>query len=418
MIYVICAFFLIPLWGFSWWLLQRLLGTQSVTVADAAGQKPSATPAGTYADWVVHNLEEMFYKVNPKVVRWCIWGVVAVAGLGGFFLPATLPQVNRNAVEEAMALNKQGDYSGALSILRDYEDEDSPLVYNEIGVALLGQRSYEDAANALRRALALEPTYGKAHANLGAVYKMMDNQERMNFQRSRSNEMAKYPLDAERVWGMSGDITQGLGLRLAIAAVCMFVAYRIPRFMVNWLRNRRMAKYDEQLPDALIMASNGLRAGFSLVQALDIVANETTPPLSQEFQLVLKEHRLGADLDTALEHLARRVPSMDTRIFVNSMNILREVGGNLTEIFDTLAETIKERKRVQSKIKSMTAEGTTQAYILSVLPVVLCFIMYKLNPESTGLLFTTTLGWVFVAVMAIMEIVGLVWMLKMVKVRI
>lgn len=407
MTYLISAFFLLPLWGFCYWLLGRLLGT---------GKENEEKQA--YVDWLAETLEQMFYQVPPARLKTAVVSLVIGAAVLGFLLPSTLPNVDRMTVEQAMQHNKRGEYDKALSILLRVKGENSPLVFNEIGVAQLGEKNWEGAADAFRDALAIEPTYGKAHANLATAYQMMGNSERMQFQISRAGEMGKYPLSADTVWGISRDYTRGLGTRLLVALVFAAIAWRVPKWGVLWLKRRRMAKYDDQLPDALIMASNGLRAGFSLVQTLEMVSNEATPPLSQEFQLLLKEHRLGADLDEALEHLALRLPSMDTRIFVNSLLILRQVGGNLTEIFDTLAETIKERKRVHAKIKTMTAEGTTQAYILSVLPIVLGFIMYKLNPETMSLLFTTTLGWVLVVLMGLMEAVGLFWMLKMVKVRI
>ncbi len=407
--YLLLAFLLLPLWGLAYALLARF---RHESDGEAKGR------VERYLDWIHDNLNEMFYQVPRRRVGTALLVVLLLAGVGGFLLPAGLPSVNRMALENAMDLNRRGEHEAAHQQLQDALREPSPLAYNELGVSLLGLGDYEAAADAFRNALALEPTYGKAHANLAMAYRFLDNQERMQFQLTRAREMAKYPLNADAIWGRQRDVTQGLVLRLCSALLFVFLAWKLPRLVVATLRNRRMARYDAQLPDALIMAANGLRAGFSLVQALEMVSRETTPPLSQEFQLVLKEHQLGAELNEALEHLARRIPSMDTRIFVNSMIILREVGGNLTEIFDTLAETIKERKRVQQKIKTMTAEGTTQAYILALLPVVLGFIMYKLNPEVTGLLFTTSLGWLLILLMALMEGLGLAWMLKTVKVRI
>ncbi len=416
MTYLITAFFILPLWGFFYWLLARFLGTGKKT---AEGESPDQSrEKKPYADWLAESLDEMFYQVPARRLKTGVLCLVFGAALLGFFLPATLPDVDRMGVEKAMQHNKRAEYDQALNILYRFQEEDSPLVFNEIGVAHLGQKDWESAANAFRRALAIEPTYGKAHANLATAYKMMQNRERMQFQESRAREMAKYPLNPDAIWGIERDYTEGLFTRIFLALALAALAWQAPRWVVFWLRRKRLARYDDQLPDALIMAANGLRAGFSLVQTLEMVSQETAPPISQEFQLLLKEHRMGADLDEALEHMARRLPSMDTRIFVNSLLILREVGGNLTEIFDTLAETIKERKRVQAKIKTMTAEGTTQAYILAILPVVLGFIMYKLNPDTVGLLVTTSLGWVLVALMALMEGVGLFWMLKMVKVRI
>jgi tight adherence protein B len=188
--------------------------------------------------------------------------------------------------------------------------------------------------------------------------------------------------------------------------------------IINFFRRRRINKFDDQLADGLVMASNGLRAGFSMLQAFDVVSKEARPPLSQEFELLLKEHRLGYELDEALRHLYERMPTTDTRIFVNSILILRETGGNLTEIFDTISETIQERKRVQKKIKTMTAEGKTQAVILAILPIALGFILGMMTPEVFSLMYTTFLGWILIILMALMEGAGFFWMLKIARVKI
>ena len=112
------------------------------------------------------------------------------------------------------------------------------------------------------------------------------------------------------------------------------------------------------------------------------------------------------------------MPTKDANIIVNSILILRETGGNLTEIFDTLSETMQERKRVLDKIKTMTAEGVMQTYMLAALPLVLALILDQMNPEIFSLLYTTPVGWMFIVLMALMEGIGIFWMLKIVKVKV
>ncbi|MDO9264873.1 MAG: type II secretion system F family protein, partial [Desulfosalsimonadaceae bacterium] len=185
-----------------------------------------------------------------------------------------------------------------------------------------------------------------------------------------------------------------------------------------YLRHRRRKKFDEQLADGLVMIANGLRAGLSLVQAIEMVVKEGKPPLSQEFEMVLREHHLGSSLGDALKHLAERMTGTDTKIMVNATLILLESGGNLPERFDSLAQTIQERKRLQLKIKSMTAEGETQAWILALLPLVLGVILNTMNHEVFSLMYTTVLGWIILILIFLMEAVGLFWMLKIVKVKI
>jgi tight adherence protein B len=407
MTYTLAVVFLLPAWGFAYWLLRRCAGD------DAGESRLQARVA-----WLHKRLDEMFLPVEEKTLRRGLLLWLLCAALLGLALPSTMSGVSMLRVNKAVQLNKEGKYKEARDILRDLEAVESPLVHNELGVAHLGLGDYENALTSFRRALQIHPVYAKAHANLATAYGAMENFERRDFERARAKEMAKYPPKEEEIYALGRSPLSDALLRVCLAGLLLFGAWKTPPQIIRLMRARRLKRYQEQLPDGLIMASNGLKAGFSLLQAMDVVATETAAPLSQEFRLVLKEHRLGSDLNDALLRLAERMPSNDTRLFVNAVIILRETGGNLTEIFDTLASTIKERKRVLEKIDTLTAEGRTQAYILSVLPVVLCLIMYKLNPEDVSLLFTTALGWMLIAIMALLEIVGLTWMLKMVKVNV
>ncbi len=408
-LYLLTACFLPPLWGICYCLASWLLG----------GRKQEAS--GGFQQYVtgLHNtLDQMFYQVSESRIRFWLLSLLLVAGLAGFLLPSTLSGINRTSLHAAMEHNRKGEYKQARNLLLGYESSDSPLILNELGVAYMGMGDYDEAMDYFRAALSLQPYYGVAHANLATAYLHKENLERWRFERARSIEVGKYPLASSEIYNLDSSVAGQILLRLFVAAVFMLAAYNLPRLLIHFLRSRRTKRYEEQMPDALLMASNGLKAGFSLLQALEVVASEMPPPLSQEFRLVLKEHQLGSELDVAFERLAERMPTMDTRIFVNSLAILRETGGNLTEIFDTLAETIKERKRVLQKIKTMTAEGETQAYILAALPVVLGLIMYKLNPENMDLLFQTPLGWMIVLLVILMEGVGIFWMLRMVKVKV
>ena len=410
MVYLLTACFLPPFWGICYWLAQLVLGDRK---KDGHGSS-----FGRYVSWISNTLDQMFYQVPEKKIRTFLLASMLVAGLAGFLLPSSLSGISKNSLHTAMELNRKGHYKEARNALLGYESSKSPLILNELGVAFLGMGDYDEAMDYFRAALSMQPYYGVAHANLATAYLHKENLERWRFERARSIEVGKYPLSTSEIYNLETSIVSQLLLRLFVAAIFMLAVYNLPRLIIRVLRSRRIKRYEEQMPDALLMASNGLKAGFSLMQALEVVASEMTPPLSQEFRLVLKEHQLGSELDEALEHLAQRMPTLDTRIFVNSLAILRETGGNLTEIFDTMAETIKERKRVLQKIKTMTAEGETQAYILSALPLVLGLIMYKLNPENMELMFGTPLGWMIVLLVVLLEAVGIFWMLKMVKVKV
>jgi tight adherence protein B len=179
-----------------------------------------------------------------------------------------------------------------------------------------------------------------------------------------------------------------------------------------------MERFDQLLPDGLLMISNALRAGLSFPQALEIVAKEAPKPLNQEFAMILKEHRLGLTVDDAMANLTRRITTTDTKIVVTAVMILRETGGNLAEIFDNMAQTMRERKKVKQKIKAMTAEGVSQSYMLAALPFVLGWFLNKFNTEVFSLLYTTFLGWVMIIFMILWGGSGVYMMRKIVQVKV
>jgi tight adherence protein B len=400
---------LVLFWGAAYLWMGELL---------AAGTGGGQSRLETRAREIAARLDDMFVPASPRAVRAVLIGCLAVGGLIGFFLPGATTSIETYAIEQAVALNKAGNYEGALSALSRYGSSRSALAQNELGVAYLATGNLDLAEKAFLQAAELAPTYAKAQANLATVYGLRGEAEKQAFAQSRARAVERFPLAEDALYPPSETFSSQLPLRVFTALLAAWGFWRLPGLALYWLRRRRARRFETQLADGLVMTSNALRAGFSLLQALDLTAQKAPAPLSQEFGLVLKEHRLGADLSDALHRLTQRVPSPDTRIFANSVIILRETGGNLTEIFDTLSETIQERKRVMKKIKAMTAEGETQAYFLAALPPVLGVILYQLDPDSISLFFTTFGGWLMLALMALMEVVGLTLMLRIVKVKV
>lgn len=381
---------------------------------------PDGTPGvlDRTAERASRALDEMFRQVSPGRFKLVL---VLCAGCGaalGFLAPGAAAVLEVRSLERAVELNRAGNHEAALASLEDFKSLPSALAANERGVAHLALGDLEAAERDFRQAVEWVPAYAKAQANLGRTYAALGDQERARFQHSRAMAVDRLRVSRTEILGLPGGFGRNLGTRVLLALALGWAFFRLPGLAVELLRRRRVRAYDEQLPDGLVMAANGLRAGFSLLQALQMVAEQAPAPLGQEFGLMIKEHQMGSDLDQALTRLAGRMPTPDTRIFVNSLVILRETGGNLTEIFDTLADTIRERKRVQQKIKTMTAEGETQAWFLAALPPVLILILHQLNPENTGLFFTTFGGWMLVLLMALMEGLGLFLMLKTVKVKV
>ncbi|MDM8555203.1 type II secretion system F family protein [Desulfococcaceae bacterium HSG7] len=378
-----------------------------------------AVAMAKYGKNLYDRLYAMFFKISEVNVRRIVLFSILLGGVIGFFLPGKLSEFeSRLAITQSLKLNKAGNYEEAVAGLVKLRAPDSPIVHNELGVAYLGMRNYDSAVREFKTAIRLLPNYSKPHLNLARAYNFQRKEIEASLEFTRAQETAKYPVSDQLVFGIRAGLWDNIALRLFLAALMAFLGYKLPDWVIMFLRSRRMKKFDAQLPDGLIMASNGLRAGLSLLQTLEIVSRESPVPLGEEFGEVLDQNRLGSDLDEALLGLYKRMPTKDANIFVNSVLILRETGGNLTEIFDTLAETMQERKRVLDKIKTMTAQGVMQTYMLAGLPIVLALILDQMNPEVISLLYTTPVGWMCIILMALMEGVGVFWMLKIVKIKV
>ncbi|MGH2747730.1 MAG: VWA domain-containing protein [Actinomycetota bacterium] len=190
----------------------------------------------------------------------------------------------------------------------------------------------------------------------------------------------------------------------------------IPYIVLGFAVQRRSTKMQSQLADILMILASSLRAGHSFLQALDAVAKEIGGPGGQEFSRVVGEIRLGRKIEEALNDLAERVGSDDFEWAILAVNIQREVGGNLAEVLDTVAETIRERGVVRRQIQVLSAEGRLSIAILTALPFMVAIYMAFANPDYLGLLFSTRIGLAMVTVAAALMGVGLVWMRKVVKI--
>lgn len=157
------------------------------------------------------------------------------------------------------------------------------------------------------------------------------------------------------------------------------VGFFIPKFYVGRLKNRRLQRFDGQLADMLNLMVNGLRAGFSTMQALEAVSKELPPPICDEFRRVVQEMQLGIPMERALDNLHRRIPSMDLDLVITAMNVQREVGGNLAEILDTISHTIRERVRIKGEIRVLTSQVMTSGKFLAAMPIFLAVGLYFLN---------------------------------------
>ena len=176
-----------------------------------------------------------------------------------------------------------------------------------------------------------------------------------------------------------------------------------------WLKRRfaqRERKFGQLLGEAVIMMASSLRAGYSMMQALETVTREMQPPISDEFKRVTMEVGVGIAVEEALNHMVQRVRSADLELLTVAMNVQREVGGNLAEILDTIAATIRERQEMQGEVRTLTAQGRISAYIICGLPVAVGTALYFLNPKYISVLWTTTIGYFELGVAVALIVIG------------
>ena len=203
------------------------------------------------------------------------------------------------------------------------------------------------------------------------------------------------------------------------AAVIVFaIGGWLPIGWLDYLTARRRKRFAAQLPDTLAMLAGSMKAGYSLQQAVDMVAKETVPPISTEFKKVLADSRLGLPMEQALEKMGVRVANMSFDWMVLAVKIQREVGGNLSEVLGTLAKTIRARDAVLGQIKALTAEGRLSALILLCLPIFVTAILYLMNPGYMGLMFTNLAGIVMLVAAVGLMGVGALWLRRVVKIEV
>ncbi|PKN91477.1 MAG: secretion system protein F [Chloroflexi bacterium HGW-Chloroflexi-6] len=201
-----------------------------------------------------------------------------------------------------------------------------------------------------------------------------------------------------------------IGLVLGIA---------IPIFYVRSQQGRRLGKFNNQLGDMLNLMVNGLRAGYSTMQAMEAISKELPAPINEEFRRVVQEMQLGIPMDKALDNLLRRIPSEDLDFVITSINVQREVGGPLAEILDTIAYTIRERVRIKGEIKVMTSQVRASGTLLSAIPFAIFVIIWFINQDYMMEFFNNPLcGGIAIGVGVLMIIMGYFVMMKIADIEV
>lgn len=208
-----------------------------------------------------------------------------------------------------------------------------------------------------------------------------------------------------------------------IFGIFLFITFTIlgwvlPKHFIVYLYNRRCDRLVDQMVDGMTIMANGVSSGLSVNQSLERVTQNLGNPIRQEFSLVLSQIRIGKNVEEALLDFGERVPRPDVQMFVTSVNILKESGGNLSETFQTINTTIRERQKVEKKIQALTTQGITQGVIITLVPFLLMAVMFMVQPDFISPMFNTTLGLVFLFVMLSLQVIGGLVIKKVVTIKV
>ena len=216
----------------------------------------------------------------------------------------------------------------------------------------------------------------------------------------------------------------GLGVLLFVfrdpvsGVIGFLLGYMLPRFWIGRKIGGRLKGFNKQLPDTIVLLSNSLRAGSSFLQSIELVSREGSPPMSEEMGRVVREVNLGLGMEEALFNLVRRIKSEDLDLMVTAIGIQQQVGGNLAEILDTIAFTIRERVRIKGEINTLTAQGRVSGYLVAFLPIALGAALNAINPAFMQPLFTETIGRILIGVGAVMMTIGFLAIRKITDIKV
>ncbi|HRO67389.1 MAG TPA: type II secretion system F family protein [Pseudobdellovibrionaceae bacterium] len=188
--------------------------------------------------------------------------------------------------------------------------------------------------------------------------------------------------------------------------------------MVKTIYERRCTQFVNQMVDGLTVMANGIKSGTNAPQAMQRVVEIMGNPISQEFQMVLNQTQFGQSFEEALNDLGERIPRPDVQMFVTSVNILKETGGNLAETFQTIVLVVRERQKIEKKIEAMTAQGIMQGLIVTMIPFVLMGVFWAIDPNFIKPMFTTTLGWFLLFAILTLQVIGGIAIKKIVTIKV
>jgi len=230
-------------------------------------------------------------------------------------------------------------------------------------------------------------------------------------------------IDTQQLWTLNALVIATVGVlgwflsgSIIVAAACCVIGYFLPRILFAVFKYRRLRTLRGQMPDAIMLVAGGLRAGASLPGALTQMVAEMQPPISQEFELFLREQRIGVSFEDALASFEARVPVEEVALLSSALRVSRETGGNLAETLERLAGTLREKLTIEGKIRALTAQGKLQGIVVGLLPIALMAVLFRMEPEAMYPLIHAWYGWATLAFIAAMELVGALIIRKIVSI--
>jgi tight adherence protein B len=222
----------------------------------------------------------------------------------------------------------------------------------------------------------------------------------------RTSEFFMIQIGSTLLLGLIAFIRFGGAGGLIQTVIAMVIGYLVPGIYVKYRVGRRLRAFNGQLGDTLTLLSNAIKAGYSFAQAIDTVAKNAVPPIADEFSRAVREMNLGGSPDEALQNITKRVASNDFDLVATAYSIHRTVGGNLAEILDNIAYTIRERVRIKGEIATLTAQARASGTLITFLPIVLAAFMYFVTPTYFRPMFENFIGWVLIAIGIFMIFLG------------
>jgi tight adherence protein B len=303
---------------------------------------------------------------------------------------------------------------GAYLLWSSYKGPEASKIERRLSIMSAGAHGSADTSLLKQRLLSDTPFVEHALLSIPRIHVL----DRLLVQSGLQIKLATF-LGISLACAVAGYIAANfLVLPLIVIIATGIFAGCLPYFYLLYRKDKRLKRFDEQLPDALDLIGRGIRAGNSLPATLKMIGDEMADPVAGEFRIAFDEVNYGFSMQDALTNLTTRVPSSDLKYFVVAVIIQRETGGNLAELLDNIAALIRSRHKLYGSIRVLSAEGKLSAWILTLLPISVALLINIINPKFMQVLWTDNTGIKMIIGVVIMMIIGIFWMRKIIKIRV